>query len=149
MICVNGKPVEIDLNMLGSDGFNVLHVACAQANMDVVKYLLKCKELNPNVASKDDYRPLDILAENGLIEGVRVLIRHGKTDLCHTSSKGSVLHTAVKNKKFKICQILLIEEKSLINTVSPTGETVFDIRTSPEITKLLKQYNQIQDGFSN
>ena len=149
MICVNGKPVEIDLNMLGSDGFNVLHVACAQANMDVVKYLLKCKELNPNIASKDDYRPLDILAENGLIEGIMLLIRHGKTDLSHISSKGSVLHTAVKNMKFRICQILLIEEKSLINTVSPTGQTVFDIRTSKEITKLLKKYNQILNGTPN
>ena len=75
-------------------------MACAHANLEVVEYLLKCKELNPNLASKDDWRPLDILVSIGLIEGVKLLIRHGKTDLSHISSRGSALHTAVRHMKF-------------------------------------------------
>ena len=35
--------VDLDLNMLGSQGFNVLHAACGSGNIEMTKYLLKQK----------------------------------------------------------------------------------------------------------
>ena len=120
-ICINSASVVIDLNMLGSDGFNVLHVACGSANMKVMEYLIKKRKLNPNKRAKDDWRPLEILVQNGLTEGVEFMLSHAKPNLSKISSRGSVLHTAVRNKNFKICQILLLAERSLVNAVSPSG----------------------------
>ena len=32
--------IDLDLNMLGSQGFNVLHAACGSGNIEMTKYLL-------------------------------------------------------------------------------------------------------------
>ena len=32
--------ISIDLNMLGSQGLNCLHIACATGNVEIVRYLL-------------------------------------------------------------------------------------------------------------
>ena len=37
------EQIDLDLNMPGSDGFNVLHAACGSANIEVMDYLLKQK----------------------------------------------------------------------------------------------------------
>ena len=35
--------VDLDLNMLGSQGFCVLHAACGSGNIEMTKYLLQRK----------------------------------------------------------------------------------------------------------
>ena len=52
--------VDLDLNMLGSSGFNVLHAACGSGNIEMTKYLLKSKKVNPNIAGKDGWKALEI-----------------------------------------------------------------------------------------
>ena len=54
--------VDLDLNMLGSSGFNVLHAACGSGNIEITNFLLKNKKVNPNVAGKDGWKALEIAA---------------------------------------------------------------------------------------
>ena len=76
--------------------------------------------------------------QTGLIDGTQLLIRHGKVNLDHMSSRGSVLHIAVRQKDFKMCQILLLANSSLIDSIAPGGESVFDIETSQGVQNMLK-----------
>ena len=76
-ICVNHEHLDIDLNMPGSDGFNVFHAACSSASIEIIEYLLIQRKLDPNIEGKDQWRPLEILVKLGFTEGVQLLIRHG------------------------------------------------------------------------
>ena len=102
-ICVNHEHLEVDLNMLGSDDFNLLHVACSSASIETIEYLLNQRKLNPNTEGKDQWRPLEILVKIGFTEGVQLLVHHKKINLSYQSDRGSLLHTAVRQKDFKIC----------------------------------------------
>ena len=39
-LCLNHEHVEIDLNALGSDGFNLLQSACSSASLEIIEYLI-------------------------------------------------------------------------------------------------------------
>lgn len=69
-----GASDKIDLNTLGTKGFNCLHAACASGNVEIAKYLLNTKRVNPNIAGIDFWTPLEIAAQTGIFELVDVLI---------------------------------------------------------------------------
>ena len=54
--------------MLGSEGFNVLHVACGSGNIELSDYLLNHKKVNPNIAGKDGWKALEIAVQTGILE---------------------------------------------------------------------------------
>jgi ankyrin repeat protein len=53
---------KIDLNMMGTKGFNCLHAACSSGNIEMAKYLLNVKRVNPNTPGVDFWTPLEIAA---------------------------------------------------------------------------------------
>ena len=65
---------DLDLNMIGSNGFNCLHAACGSGNIEMVEYLLSKRKVNPNERGKDNWSPLEIAVQSGLIEIVSELL---------------------------------------------------------------------------
>ena len=53
---------------MGSDGFNCLHVACGSGHIDLVKFLLQMKRLNPNTKGHEGWTALEIAATSGVLE---------------------------------------------------------------------------------
>jgi ankyrin repeat protein len=76
-----GTSDKIDLNTLGSRGFNCLHAACASGNIAIAKYLLNTKRVNPNISGIDYWTPLEIAAQTGIFELVDVLIQDPRTKI--------------------------------------------------------------------
>lgn len=50
-----GKPStgDLDLNLIGSSGFNCLHTACDSDNSEIMSYLLEKRRVDPNLPGKD------------------------------------------------------------------------------------------------
>lgn len=44
---------DLDLNMIGSAGFNCLHAACDSDNSEIIEYLLTKRLVDPNIPGKD------------------------------------------------------------------------------------------------
>lgn len=65
---------DLDLNMVGSSGFNCLHAACGSGNIEMTDYLLSKRQLNPNTPGKDGWTPLEIAAQAGIVEIVQLLL---------------------------------------------------------------------------
>lgn len=76
-----GANEKIDLNQLGTKGFNCLHAACSSGNVEVAKYLLGTKRVNPNTPGVDFWTPLEIACQTGVFEIVDVLIQDPRTKI--------------------------------------------------------------------
>ena len=106
---------DLDLELLGSDGFNCLHVACGSGHIDLVKFLLQMKRLNPNTKGHEGWTALEIAATSGVLEIVQTLLADKRTIFVGGSSRGSALHLAAQIPNgFKICQTLLLENPKLL-----------------------------------
>ena len=66
---------DLDLNMIGSSGFNCLHAACGSGNIEMTDYLLFKRMVNPNILGKDGWSPLEIAVQTGIIEIVQFLLK--------------------------------------------------------------------------
>lgn len=51
---------DLDLNLIGSRGFNCLHAACDSGNIEMAKYLIEKRGVNPNIRGKDNWSSLEI-----------------------------------------------------------------------------------------
>ena len=60
--------VDIDLDSLGTSGFNCLHAACSSGNIEMLEYLLHHKRVNPNILGKDEWSALEIASQTGMYE---------------------------------------------------------------------------------
>lgn len=67
---------DLDLNLIGSKGFNCLHAACGSSNLEMARYLLEKRGVNPNILGKDNWSSLEIAVSNGLKEVVMLLIEN-------------------------------------------------------------------------
>jgi ankyrin repeat protein len=59
---------DLDLNMIGSSGFNCLHAACGSGNIEMTEYLLFKRKVNPNTLGKDNWSPIEIAVQTGILE---------------------------------------------------------------------------------
>lgn len=85
---------ELDLEKVGSDGFNLLHVACGSGHIEIVKWLLKIKRVNPNTKGIDGWTALEIAATSGVLEIVQLLLADKRIQFLSGSERGSALHLA-------------------------------------------------------
>ena len=72
---------DLDLNMIGSQGFNCLHAACGSGNIEMTRYLLQKRNVNPNTLGKDGWSPLEIAVQTGIIEIVQLILQDKRIDL--------------------------------------------------------------------
>lgn len=71
---LNKQQSVVDLEQLGTNGLNCLHVACGCGNIELVKFLLQLKRVNPNSKGKDGWTAIEIAATAGIIEIVVLLL---------------------------------------------------------------------------
>lgn len=90
---------------MGTKGFNCLHAACSSGNIEIAKYLLNVKRVNPNTPGIDFWTPLEIAAQTGVFEIVDLLLQDPRTkvQLSQQINRGSPLHIAAQSGFFKIC----------------------------------------------
>jgi len=66
-----------NINAVNKNGFTLLHVAAANGNLDVVKYLIEEKGTNIDAKDKNGNSPLDLATQNGYLDTVKYLAGKG------------------------------------------------------------------------
>lgn len=66
----------------GVFGYTVLHEAVASRNTDILDFLLGHTEAAVNIVAKSSYTPLHMAASSGLVDSVRVLLKHNADVNC-------------------------------------------------------------------
>jgi len=98
------KDITLDLNLVNSDKFAALHVACSVGNEGVVAFLLMKKSVDPNIVGDNGWVALEFACYNGYPRIVNMLIKEKKTNINYSHPiRGSCLHLAAKNDHFPIC----------------------------------------------
>ena len=68
------------------------------------------------------------------------MLKHPKINLHVESPRGSALHLAAKAGYFKICQLLLLDDPTLLQIKDSLGQTVLDVATNPHVRDLINKY---------
>lgn len=114
-VCRNGKSSsfnlladKVDLNAVDNRGKGVLHHACENYNLEIVKELMK-RKININLKDYNEYTPFNIACECGFIEIVKLLLENGAS--IDSPSHISSLCIACRSSNNEIVKLLL--EKGL------------------------------------
>ena len=120
MLIQNGA----DIQASSSDGSTVLHFASRNSNQEVVKFLLKLKEISVNEADSSDETPLmHACYDGGRLDNIKMLLRNG-ADIQASSSDGStVLHFASRNSNQEVVKFLLKLKEISVNATSNSTQT--------------------------
>ena len=131
----------IDLESIGSNGLNCLHVACGCGNKEICSFLLDSKRCDPNAKGFDGWTALEIAATGGTLEIVAILLRDKRTQTESDSQRGSALHLAAQIPNgFKICQTLLIKNSKLLLVKNSEDQTPSDLAASKNLQDLFSRY---------
>lgn len=101
---------ELGLNVnkkRNKDGYGAIHIACAAGNIDVVKFLLSCKNIKSE--SKSNYHkltPLHLAITNGHYKIVRLLIEGNANVNATTASGENVLFLACSYSLSNVLSVL-------------------------------------------
>lgn len=93
-----------NVNYRAKNGFTLLHTACNQGNLEIVKLLVVHNAQVNAIASEKTAYPIQIAVFKAYDEIVSFLIRHG-SKLCTEDT--SFLTLAVYNKHYKVVEVLL------------------------------------------
>jgi len=134
---------DLDLNMIGTSGFNCLHAAASSGNIEMTEYLLFKRKVNPNILGKDNWSPLEIAVQSEILEIVQLFLQDERLNLKGFSGRrGSPLHLAAKNGNFKIANLLLLKAPSLIAIKDEQGMTPKDLASNKRLAEHLNKYWQ-------
>ena len=98
----------------GVFGYTVLHEAVANKNTDILDYLLEKTETSAvNSVAKSGYTPLHMAASSGLVDSVRVLLKHNADVNC-TDEYGRTPRSAARLSNKHETEKLLFSEGSCI-----------------------------------
>ena len=138
-----GHNLDLNKRFTQSDGFTVLHIACYNGNVEIVKVLLQIEEGSLNVNERDNHGriPLHLACLKGRTEIVKLLIDIGeRLNINEKDSKGSTpLHIACKIGHTKIVRLLLEEggERLYINERDKNGNTPLHIACCHGYTEIV------------
>eukprot|EP01084_Bolivina_argentea_P309905 536096_1 len=97
----------LDIDKYNNKGFNALFVASQNGHSFIVKLLLQ-NGADPNSTSYQGVSPLNMAAEEGHLEVVRVLLSHSDTDIDYQDLEGvTPLYIACQQNDIEIVKLLL------------------------------------------
>ena len=161
------KHTSLDLNILFSNGYNALHIACKANKPNIVKCLLSQGNCNPNKKTSSGYTPLSLCSRSDLAV-VKELLQHQahstnflrslisdremKKNSCYLLDNMKyltenarwemdiALQLACEANQPKIVHFLLAERKCNPNSVNNAKRTLLQLTSDPEIIKSLLRY---------
>src|SRR5687767_8334360 len=72
-----------------SDGSTLAHLAARHGRVDVVRTLLTCPEIYPDLSRTDGVTPLYLAAQSGHADVVQMLLAHPQTDPNRSATDGT------------------------------------------------------------
>lgn len=83
--------------IMSSDGWNVLHYACTNNNMEIIRYFVDVYESNGykeylETATKDNWYPIHLVCHHGTFEAIEYMINKGVDLNVTTSDNWTPLH---------------------------------------------------------
>ena len=112
-IVQNTDPQALSIKLAtqkGVFGYTVLHEAVASKNTEILDYLLEQTEAaSVNSAAKSGYTPLHMAASSGLVDSVRVLLKHNADVNC-TDEYGRTPRSAARLSSKRDTEKLLFSE---------------------------------------
>ena len=137
------------MNLLNSDKFAPLHVACSVGNESVASYLLFKKHVDSNVVGDNGWVPLEFACQFGHPHIVSLLLKDKKTNINYSNPiRGSCLHLSAKADHFAICQILLLNNIDL-TLKNEVGKLAKDVTNSKKILDRIAWYENNKDLIDN
>ena len=131
-----------DMNAVNRCGETPLHIA-SRRNVDIVQALLKSKECNVNIQTKDGDTPLHLAVETGDIlctEIVTLLLAHPQCDLNEANHEGKTpLHVACKKGSTTVVRMLLETYKCDPNLQTIAGDTPLHLATCARVSAAIIQ----------
>jgi ankyrin repeat protein len=141
-ICIKKYLSEIyekgSINELKHQGTNLIHIACKEGNLEIVKILIKYKNVRNTIINQIDYSnnetPLHIACFNGHIEIVKELFKYGSY-MDYPSDKQNLmlktpLHLACEGGHIEIVKYLMTNSritKFCLNMKDCFGNTPINI----------------------
>lgn len=136
----------IDINKTSSKGESVLHIAAANGNYIICKYLLRCEDINKSTLNKAGQTHLHSAIFSLNAKVIQLFIDNGY-NVNAPNCNFSALHTAVHKESYAIIKLLL-ENGAKIDAKNCEGNTPIDCAilygASVKIKKLLFEYAQYQ-----
>ena len=103
--------IQKQFSHLSNSHLSLLHSACQVGELEIVKFLVKGKHVDPHCRDSNGLAPLHVACENGHLDIVKYLTQEVDCDpMCMTSDAWTPLHSASKNGRTNILKYL-IEEK--------------------------------------
>lgn len=126
-------------NQGSSEGWTLLHEACACGHSHIVQYLV-ARSVNPNHESDSGLTPLHISVLDENVECVRSLLKHPRIQINKmTQSQPPVLHIASHKGSAVIVQ-MLIEHKASMVLEDQRALIPLQCATTIEIFELIPRY---------
>ena len=127
-----------DVNTVNRCGESPLYIACKMGNVDVMQALLKTRECNINVQTKDGDTPLHIAVETEY-EIMTSLLADPQCDPNVANEKGETpLHVACAQRNAIVVKTVLATGKCDPNVRMKTGDSALHLATRNKDSKLVQ-----------
>ncbi|CAC5391831.1 unnamed protein product [Mytilus coruscus] len=118
-----------NVSHIGENGVTVLEVCINQRSNETIVQAVVERGLSGNTLHSLEQFPLDRLLDEGFSDSlVTIMIKNGANPNRVQHGEDSVLMKAIKEKRYKLCRILM-EAGADVNFRNSEGMTVFDIFT--------------------
>jgi len=114
----------------------LLHKAAQAGYVEVIKILLKHKDIDPNIeTSKIKNTPLHKASRFNRIDAMRALLEDPRVDPNIPDTRGNTpLHIAVQGNQVAPIRMLLDHERVHVNVVNDQGDTPLDLVDERDVT---------------
>ncbi|XP_046547545.1 serine/threonine-protein phosphatase 6 regulatory ankyrin repeat subunit A-like, partial [Haliotis rubra] len=112
-----------DVSLVDDDGDNILHVACIEGHVDVVKYVLSQKVADINSRGQYGRNPVMLAAEKGHRAVFDLLVREGADVSLLNDNRNNILHEACIGGHVDMVKYVLSQKVPDINSRGQYGRT--------------------------
>ncbi|XP_067660308.1 ankyrin repeat domain-containing protein 50-like [Haliotis asinina] len=104
-------------------GNNVLHLACSEGHLDVVKYIMSLDTMNINRRGYERRTPVMLAGEGGHTEVVEFLVKHGVNLSFRDNSRNNILHLACWEGHLNVVKYITSLDTVNFNSGGLVGKT--------------------------
>ncbi|XP_067677279.1 putative ankyrin repeat protein RF_0381 [Haliotis asinina] len=127
---------EANASLVDIGGNNLLHLACAKGNIEVVRFVLSQALIDINSRGHNGKTPLMLAVEEGHRALVELLVNEGAHALLVDTGGNNVLHLACENGYVEVAQYILSHNLVNIDVKNLKGQTAVVIAHEKKITGL-------------
>ncbi|MFT7432702.1 MAG: ankyrin repeat protein [Alphaproteobacteria bacterium] len=137
---------NISINALDVDGDTALCLACAEANLEIVKLLLKQNSIDVNQKGDDGEAPIHFACMDNNTNVLKCLLSHENIDLENKNNEEGLttleMSIAIDDRE-KVADILIADKRTNVNALSANGSTMLIVAV------LLQRYDIVKSLLAN